>query len=335
MVRVAGLFDQLDAGIEARGPDGLTPKEQIDAIQRRVLELDDRLCECFSGDLLPALEGHGIRIVTLKTANAEERREIDARFEQQVFPALTPLVIGLGRPFPYISNLSLSLGVLLRDSESGNEIIARVKVPKELLGRFLPLGDDGTDLRPPGGGDRRQPRRPLPGDRRDRLRLLPRHPRRRLHHLRRGRRPPAGSPGRAPPPPLRRGGAARGRLRDEPEAARPAGRGAAAGRPRGLRRRGADRPRRPRHDRRRPRPRRAALAALDSGHPAAPAGRGRRPDRHLRRDPPGRPARPPSLRLLPERGRALRHPGRRRPRRAGDQADRVPDQRRLAAGARR
>ncbi|HEY6145543.1 MAG TPA: polyphosphate kinase 1 [Solirubrobacterales bacterium] len=148
MVRVAGLLDQLDAGIEARGPDGLTPREQIDAIQQRVLELDDRLCRCFAGDLLPALEEHGIRIVTLETASDEERREIDERFEQQVFPTLTPLVIGLGRPFPDISNLSLSLGVLLRDSESGNEIIARVKVPKELLGRFLPLGDDGHTFVP-------------------------------------------------------------------------------------------------------------------------------------------------------------------------------------------
>jgi polyphosphate kinase len=148
MVRVAGLFDQLDAGIEARGPDGRTPKEQIDAIQQRVLELDDRLGRCFGGDLRPALEDEGIRIVTLETATAEERREIDARFEQQVFPALTPLVIGLGRPFPYISNLSLSLGVLLRDSESGNEIIARVKVPKELLGRFLPLGNGGKTFVP-------------------------------------------------------------------------------------------------------------------------------------------------------------------------------------------
>ncbi|HEX6153575.1 MAG TPA: polyphosphate kinase 1 [Solirubrobacterales bacterium] len=148
MVRVAGLFDQLDAGIEARGPDGLTPKEQIDAIQRRVLELDDRLCACFSGDLRPALEEQGIRIVTLETASAEERREIDERFKHQVFPTLTPLVIGLGRPFPYISNLSLSLGVLLRDAESGNEIIARIKVPKELLGRFLPLGDSGKAFVP-------------------------------------------------------------------------------------------------------------------------------------------------------------------------------------------
>ena len=148
MVRVAGLFDQLDAGIEARGPDGLTPKEQIDTIQRRVLELDDRLCKCFSGDLRPALEERGIRIATLETASAEERAEIDDRFKQQVFPALTPLVIGLGRPFPYISNLSLSLGVLLRDAESGNEIIARVKVPKELLGRFLPLGEGGQTFVP-------------------------------------------------------------------------------------------------------------------------------------------------------------------------------------------
>jgi polyphosphate kinase len=148
MVRVAGLLDQLDAGIDARGPDGLAPREQIDAIHARVLELDRRLHVCFGGALRPALEQEGIRIVTLENATAEEREEIDVRFHEQVFPALTPLVIGLGRPFPYISNLSLSLGVLLRDPESGTEIIARVKVPKELLGRFLPLGHNGTTCVP-------------------------------------------------------------------------------------------------------------------------------------------------------------------------------------------
>jgi polyphosphate kinase len=148
MVRVAGLFDQLDAGIDARGPDGLAPSEQIDAIQARTLELDRRLHGCFNGDLRPGLEEHGIRLVTLDSADTDERREIDARFHEQVFPALTPLVIGLGRPFPYISNLSLSLGVLLRDPEGGTEVIARVKVPKELLGRFLPLGEDGTTFVP-------------------------------------------------------------------------------------------------------------------------------------------------------------------------------------------
>ena len=145
MVRVAGLFDQLDAGIDARGPDGLGPGELIDAIQARVLELDGRLNRCFKGDLRPALEEEGIRIVSLETATDDERHEIDARFHDQVFPALTPLVIGLGRPFPYISNLSLSLGVLLRDPESATEIIARVKVPKELLGRFLRIGEEGKE----------------------------------------------------------------------------------------------------------------------------------------------------------------------------------------------
>jgi polyphosphate kinase len=142
MVRVAGLFDQLDAGIDARGPDGLAPREQIDAIQARVLELDTRLHGCFDGALRPALEEQGLRISTLAEADEGERREIDRRFHEQVFPALTPLVVGHGRPFPYISNLSLSLGVLLRDPENDTEIIARVKVPKELLGRFMRIGED-------------------------------------------------------------------------------------------------------------------------------------------------------------------------------------------------
>ena len=148
MVRVAGLLDQLDAGIDARGPDGIGPGAQIDAIQARVLELDHRLHACFNGILRPSLEREGIRIVTLDTASAEELAEIEVRFHEQVFPTLTPLVVGLGRPFPYISNLSLSLGVLLRDRESGVEIIARVKVPKELLGRFTAVGESGTALVP-------------------------------------------------------------------------------------------------------------------------------------------------------------------------------------------
>ena len=144
MVRVAGLWDQVDAGIDARGPDGLAPREQIAAIRERTLELDKRLQRCFEGSLRPALEEHGIKILQIDRATEAERDEIRSRFHDQVFPALTPLVIGMGRPFPYISNLSLSLAVLLRDPDGGHEIIARVKVPKELLGRFLPIGNGGT-----------------------------------------------------------------------------------------------------------------------------------------------------------------------------------------------
>jgi polyphosphate kinase len=144
MVRVAGLTDQVEAGIDARGPDGLSPSEQLEAISARVAELDSRQQTCFQDTLRPALAEHGIRIVGLDSASEQERAEIQTLFHDQVFPALTPLVIGLGRPFPYISNLSLSLAVLLRDPETETEVIARVKVPKELLRRFLSIGDGST-----------------------------------------------------------------------------------------------------------------------------------------------------------------------------------------------
>ncbi len=87
-------------------------------------------------------------MITPEQASAEELEELNGLFERQVFPVLTPLVIGRGRPFPYISNLSLSLAVVLRDPEKDNEILARVKVPKELLRRFLSVGDGGHTLVP-------------------------------------------------------------------------------------------------------------------------------------------------------------------------------------------
>lgn len=142
MVRVAGLWDQVDAGIDARGPDGLSPSEQIQAIRSRSLELDRRLSRTFEEKLKPELAENGIKIATLADLNGTERVELDRIFDQQVFATLTPLVIGLGRPFPYISNLSLSIGVLLRDSETSTRVLARIKVPKELLGRYIELGGD-------------------------------------------------------------------------------------------------------------------------------------------------------------------------------------------------
>ncbi len=146
MVRVAGLWDQVDAGIDARGPDGLSPREQIQAIRSRSLELDRRLDQVLSARIRPALAGHGIRIAAVDELDPGERAELARRFERQVFPALTPLVIGLGRPFPYISNLSLSLAVLLHDPEARARVLARVKVPKELLGRFLDIGSEEEHL---------------------------------------------------------------------------------------------------------------------------------------------------------------------------------------------
>ncbi len=144
MVRVAGLHDQVEGKVDARGADGLSASEVIDQIRERTLEMRKRLGHSFSERIVPVLAEHGIRVLNVDAASADEREQLDKLFSDRIFAALTPLVIGRGRPFPYISNLSLSLAVVLRNPEKGEEVFARVKVPKELLRRFLPLEDQTT-----------------------------------------------------------------------------------------------------------------------------------------------------------------------------------------------
>jgi polyphosphate kinase len=148
MIRVAGLHDQVDAGITAPKLDGRTPSETIDAIREKVVSLTGRQCRTLSHDLRPALAEHGIRLVSIDEVSDDARRALDHRFRRQIFPVLTPLAVGLGRPFPYISNLSLSLAVLVRDPVSGHVSFARVKVPKEMLPRFVALKDEPTTFVP-------------------------------------------------------------------------------------------------------------------------------------------------------------------------------------------
>jgi len=144
MVRVAGLHDQIEAGIETPLQDGRTPRATLDEARRIVREHLERQSRCLELALRPGLSHHGIRIVSVDDVDAAERRALDERFQRQIFPVLTPLAVGLGRPFPYISNLSLSLGVLVRDPVTAVETFARVKVPKEMLPRFVPTGDGFT-----------------------------------------------------------------------------------------------------------------------------------------------------------------------------------------------
>ncbi len=144
MVRVAGVHDQVDAGIDVGGADGLPPTELLDRIGERVRGLAARLASCWEGSLLPALAEHEIRVVEPAELSEDERAALDDRFRREVFPALTPLAVGPAQPFPYISNLSLSLGVLVRDPATDQTRFARVKVPKEGLPRFIPLGDGRT-----------------------------------------------------------------------------------------------------------------------------------------------------------------------------------------------
>ena len=144
MVRVAGLHDQIEAGIEKPLQDGRAPSATLEEIRRIVRGHLERQSRCLEHDLRPALAEHGIRIVGVDEVDGDERRALDDRFRRQIFPVLTPLAVGLGRPFPYISNLSLSLGVLVRDPVTAVETFARVKVPKEMLPRFVPVGDGRT-----------------------------------------------------------------------------------------------------------------------------------------------------------------------------------------------
>jgi polyphosphate kinase len=148
MVRIANLRDIVEAGTQTKTADGMSASEVLAAARARVVEQRERAGGTFERDLRPALAEHGIRILTPEQASLEDREELHELFERQVFPVLTPLVIGRGRPFPYISNLSLSLAVVLRDPEKDNEILARVKVPKELLRRFLAIGNNGDTLVP-------------------------------------------------------------------------------------------------------------------------------------------------------------------------------------------
>ena len=148
MIRVAGLLDQVDAGMDDPGPDGRTPSQVIDAVSERFDAMSDRQARLVHDELVPQLAEIGIEIVELDALDAEQRATLDERYHRQVFPVLTPLAVGVGRPFPYISNLSLSLGVVVRDPENGERTFARVKVPTEILPRFMATSDDRRTLVP-------------------------------------------------------------------------------------------------------------------------------------------------------------------------------------------
>ena len=142
MVRVAGLLDQVAAGLVVRSPDGRTPQQALAEIRERALDLTATQAKLWKRDLRPALADEGVIVGDVDDCNRKEAADLEGIFDRQIFPMLTPLAVGPGQPFPYISALSLSLGIFVRDPETGEERFARVKVP-ELLPRFLPVGTRG------------------------------------------------------------------------------------------------------------------------------------------------------------------------------------------------
>lgn len=139
-VRVAGLKDQIEAGIGATSPDGRTPGQQLLEVRDRVEALVAQQQQLFLDEVAPALAERGVRLSRWDDLDDDDEKFMVETFERRIFPVLTPLAVDPGHPFPYISNLALNLAVLLRDPVTGERRFARVKVP-DLLPRFVVMPD--------------------------------------------------------------------------------------------------------------------------------------------------------------------------------------------------
>ncbi len=148
MIRVSGLHEQLEAAVVDNTADGLSPRDQLNRIAQATRRMVDTATRLFTSQLLPALAQQRIHIRDWETLPPETRKLACQYYRRAVFPVLTPLAVDPGHPFPFISNLSLSLAIEARDPETGESKFARVKVP-ESLPRFVNLGTLGPAEGPP------------------------------------------------------------------------------------------------------------------------------------------------------------------------------------------
>ncbi|MBA3805398.1 MAG: polyphosphate kinase 1, partial [Acidobacteria bacterium] len=153
MIRVSGLKEELEAEVTERSPDGLLPAEQLKQISRRLRPVLTEQMRCLREEILPALKGRGITLTSYGELTPDERRALDTYFIENVFPILTPQAVDLSHPFPYISNLSLNLGLMLEPEDDGSGAskvelrsgtsFARIKVPPSVP-RLVPVDDTGS-----------------------------------------------------------------------------------------------------------------------------------------------------------------------------------------------
>jgi polyphosphate kinase len=139
-VRVAGLKEQIGAGVGTTAPDGMSTGEQLDAIRTQVQRSVARQTRAFTNEIVPRLRAGGLRMVAADELEGEDAEWLRRLFEERIFPVLTPLAVDPAHPFPYISNLSLNLAVLVREPGKRKHRFARVKVPP-LLPRFIFMPD--------------------------------------------------------------------------------------------------------------------------------------------------------------------------------------------------
>jgi polyphosphate kinase len=137
-VRVGGLKDHVAAGLRARSADGRSASQQLKDIRQRCIDLQVRSDAVFETSLVPGLAAAGLYLTNIDELEEGEQARVQGVFEGEIFPVLTPLAVDPGHPFPYISNLSLNLAVLVEDPSTREQRFARVKVPS-LLPRLVPL----------------------------------------------------------------------------------------------------------------------------------------------------------------------------------------------------
>ncbi|MDH3517793.1 MAG: polyphosphate kinase 1, partial [Acidimicrobiia bacterium] len=140
MVRVAGLKEQVAQGARSASADAMSPAEQLEGIRIAVVNQVARASELFTMELSPVLDKGGIHFSDYETLGDSDRAYLDAQFTERVFPVVTPLAVDPAHPFPYISNLSLNLAVVVRHPNTMVTRFARVKVPP-ILPRFVVLPD--------------------------------------------------------------------------------------------------------------------------------------------------------------------------------------------------
>ena len=145
-VRVAGLLDQVAADVRVTSADGRTPLEQLRDIRSAVRRFEAIRQTLFSNYVLPQLANQGVRLIGYDDLTADDMRLADRYFDEQVFPILTPLGVDPGHPFPYISDLSLNLGVRVKRASDDRRRFARIKIPGS-LDRLVPLNESGTFIR--------------------------------------------------------------------------------------------------------------------------------------------------------------------------------------------
>ena len=140
MVRVAGLKEQVAVGVRSTSADGMSATEQVERIGPIVADQYKRADTLFLNELAPSLSDSGIRFGDYGSLDDDDCAYLDEQFRNRVFPVVTPLAVDPAHPFPYISNLSLNLAIIVRNRESGQTRFARIKVPP-ILPRFVVMPD--------------------------------------------------------------------------------------------------------------------------------------------------------------------------------------------------